>query len=100
LDVRRRVNAVRDGRLIQPQEEDSAMASKAAKATKPRKPRKPWRPVSIIGAGVDRNGQPRIDRSKLKKFIEALERKGISASRIRFCARNAPFMRRPPVSPG
>jgi hypothetical protein len=73
------------------------MASKAAKATKTGKPRKPWRPVSIIGAGVDRKGQPRINQSKLKKFIAALERKGIPADRIRFCARNAPFMRRPPT---
>jgi hypothetical protein len=87
------MTAARDGRLTQPQEEDSLMAAK--KRSKPRKVRKAKKPERVIS--VVKAGKVVISKYKLAAFMKELEKKGIDDPKVQFVARNAPFMRRPPV---
>jgi hypothetical protein len=83
---------VRDGGLNH-HEEDAPMAMK--KRTTTRKARKP--PEKEVGAL--KAGKVNISKTKLSQFMKELEKKGITAPKVRFVARNAPFMRRLPVTP-
>jgi hypothetical protein len=62
-------------------------------AKKPRKAEKP--PEQVIGA-VRRGGKVEIDTGELARFLKKLKKK---SPKVRFVARNAPFMRQPPVPP-
>jgi hypothetical protein len=76
-------------------------------AKKPKKVRKAEKPEMVISAAVGARqlldileaGKVEIDKNKLRRFRKDLEDRGIRYPKVRFVARNAPFMRRtiPPV---
>jgi hypothetical protein len=74
----------------------------AKKRTRARKPKKP---EGEIAASATLNkldyileaGQLKIDKKKLKYFIDQ-KLAGFKKPTVRFVARNAPFMRQPPVA--
>jgi hypothetical protein len=84
------VNALRDGRLTYHQEEDSPMATKRRK--------KAGKPERVIGV-LTKAGKVKISKAKLAAFRKYLTVIGISSPKVRFVARNAPFMRRPAIPP-
>jgi hypothetical protein len=79
-------------------------------AKKPKRGRKAGKPerviapaVGTIGATKLNNifeaGKLQIDKKKFKAFMDELKHKGITSPKVRFVARNAPFMRRAPILP-
>lgn len=64
-------------------------------AKKPKKAKRTRKPERIVGAV--KAGRPAIDQRKLDAFLKQLERKGIRYPKVQFVARNAPFMRQPPI---
>jgi hypothetical protein len=77
-------------------------------AKKRKRARKAEKPEGVIAPAVGtldasklhallKAGNLKIDRKKLEGFIKKLEREGIDYPKVRFVARNAPFMRRPPI---
>ena len=76
----------------------------AKKAKRGRKARKPEGVIApAVGTTTLTNileaGKLRIDKRKFKAFMNQLKREGITSPKVRFVARNAPFMRRAPVLP-
>jgi hypothetical protein len=62
----------------------------------PRKTRKAKKPEKVIGA-VSKAGKVQINKGRLAAFMKQLEYMGITSPKIQFVARNAPFMRQPPI---
>ena len=66
------------------------------KATKKRaKARRKAKPEMVVGA-VTKAGKVQMSKAKLAKFLKRVLTKYPKA-RVQFVARNAPFMRRPPI---
>ena len=65
-------------------------------ATKRRK--KAGKPERVIGV-LTKTGKVKISKAKLAAFRKYLTVIGISSPKVRFVARNAPFMRRPAIPP-
>ena len=55
------------------------------------------RPEKEVGAL--QAGRVKISKAKLAAFMKQLAKQGITSPKVRFVARNAPFMRRVPVLP-
>jgi hypothetical protein len=69
------------------------MAAKMRKSS--RKVKKP--PEKEVGAL--KAGKVKISKAKLTAFMKQLQKQGITSPKVRFVARNAPFMRRAPILP-
>ena len=60
-----------------------------------KKPKKAEKPEKVIGAV--KAGKLEIDTAKLAAFSKELKDMGILYPKVKFVARNAPFMRQPPI---
>jgi hypothetical protein len=60
--------------------------------------KKAGKPEMVIGV-LTKAGKVKISKAKLAAFRKYLTVIGISSPKVRFVARNAPFMRRPAIPP-
>ncbi|HSF05995.1 MAG TPA: hypothetical protein VLG10_09430 [Methylomirabilota bacterium] len=74
-------------------------------AKKPKKARRGRKPERVIREGVRAgelldifaSGEVKLNKTRLAQFRKDLEKRGIRYPKVQFVAKNAPFMRRPPV---